>query len=74
MCCHKEPDPEDQSNVPHPEFDLGRSQVILHFSVALKISLLSSKTSKATVVYFLGLLRLTKFSPVELLCYLKLTF
>lgn len=45
------PDPEDQSKVSHPEFDLEKFQVLLLFPVALKFSLLlSSNNSKATEV------------------------
>ena len=73
--CHKEPDPEDQSNVPLTEFGLGKSLVLLIFPVILKFLLLSSNnTSKEAVVHFLGQLRLIEVNLVVLLCCLKPTF
>ena len=57
---------EDQSNVPHQEFDLGKSQVLLLFPVVLKLlPLFSNYTFKATAVHFLGPLRLIEANHVE---------
>ena len=46
-CGHyKEIDPEDQSKVLHLEFDVGKSQVLLLFLVALKFSLPLKEASR----------------------------
>ena len=57
--CHGKPIPEDQSNVPHQEFDLGKFQILLFSPVVLKfLPLLSNNTSKVAEVHFLEPLRL----------------
>ena len=65
-CVHyNKPVPRDQSNDPHQEFDLGKSQILLLSSVVLKfLPLLSNNTSKAAEVHFLGLLRLIEANRV----------
>ena len=58
---HSEPVPEDQSNDPRQEFDLGKSQILLLFPVVLKcLPLLDNNISIAAGVHFLGLLKLTE--------------
>ena len=67
---HKEFDPQDQSKVLCLEISNPFA-----FLVALKLlpHLLKS-ISKVIAIHFLGLLRLTEFKLVALLCYLKHTF
>ena len=60
-CGHyKEIDPEDQSKVFHLEFDVGKSQVLLLYLVALKFLLPLLNSNSKAILVFLGLLRLTE--------------
>lgn len=69
-CVHcTEPGPEDQSNGPCQEFDLGKPQILLLFPVVLKILPLANSISRAAGAHFLGPLGLIKpimgDSPIE---------